>query len=510
MAGKGVCHSQLEEEVVGRATQDKEQSNRFRFTRRSVDSIACPAGKAQALYRDTEQPALMLRVTARGTRSFIFEQRLAGRTVRVTIGSATMQIRAPKDRAGRPLGPGADVEAARLASLVSRGIDPRIDKAATVAEQQLLRNTAKVERARLAVSGLAAWAQYLEDRRPHWGDLNYADHRRFAAAGGEPRQRSKIKTTQPGALHDLLNRPLASIDAILVEQWAANETRRRPTSAALGFRMLRAFVNWCAEHPDYSALVHADACKTKRAREKLARPVARDDALQREQLRAWFAAVRQDANPTIAAYLQMLLLTGARREELAGLRWEDVDFRWKSLRIRDKVEGERVIPLTTYVATLLQGLRIRNGRPPVVPRRIRNDLDAVHQFRSEWEPSVWVFASRQAAGGRVRDPRRNHMRALATAGLPHISLHGLRRSFGTLAEWVECPTGVVAQIMGHKPSAIAEKHYRVRPLDLLRMWHERIEAWILAEAGIELSSIQETVKRMVISTSSAAGSVLRG
>jgi len=39
--------------------------------------------------------------------------------------------------------------------------------------------------------------------------------------------------------------------------------------------------------------------------------------------------------------------------------------------------------------------------------------------------------------------------------------------------------------MGHKPSATAEKHYRQRPLDLLRMWHEKIEAWILQQAGIE-------------------------
>jgi hypothetical protein len=38
--------------------------------------------------------------------------------------------------------------------------------------------------------------------------------------------------------------------------------------------------------------------------------------------------------------------------------------------------------------------------------------------------------------------------------------------------------------MGHKPSATAEKHYRVRPLDLLRMWHTKIEAWILEQAGV--------------------------
>ena len=37
----------------------------------------------------------------------------------------------------------------------------------------------------------------------------------------------------------------------------------------------------------------------------------------------------------------------------------------------------------------------------------------------------------------------------------------------------------------HKPSATAEKHYKVRPLDLQRMWHTRIEAWILEQAGVE-------------------------
>lgn len=48
-------------------------------------------------------------------------------------------------------------------------------------------------------------------------------------------------------------------------------------------------------------------------------------------------------NPVISAYLQSRLLTGARREELAGLRWEDVDFRWRSICIKDKVERMRTI-----------------------------------------------------------------------------------------------------------------------------------------------------------------------
>lgn len=35
-------------------------------------------------------------------------------------------------------------------------------------------------------------------------------------------------------------------------------------------------------------------------------------------------------------------------------------------------------------------------------------------------------------------------------------------------ELAAIPSGVSAQIMGHKPSVLAEKHYRHHPLDILR------------------------------------------
>ena len=49
---------------------------------------------------------------------------------------------------------------------------------------------------------------------------------------------------------------------------------------------------------------------------------------------------------------------------------------------------------------------------------------------------------------------------------------------------LEVPAGVVAQIMGHKPSAIAEKHYKRRPLELLALHRARIEARGLEHAGV--------------------------
>ena len=52
--------------------------------------------------------------------------------------------------------------------------------------------------------------------------------------------------------------------------------------------------------------------------------------------------------------------------------------------------------------------------------------------------------------------------------------------------------------MSHKPSATAEKHYPVRPLELLRVHHQRIETWILEQAGVQFDAT--TSLRLVAST----------
>ncbi len=428
---------------------------RINFTAPRVSEFTCPAGKAQAFLWDTKAPGLALRATASGSKAYVFQSRLrGGQSIRLTIGE-------PIGEDGRGVWtiPDAQAEARRLQGLMDQGKDPRTERSTQEASDRAARAATLAERLRLEVTGLMAWDVYCAERKPHWSERNHADHLAFATEGGRDRRRAVGKTIA-GPLRPVLALPLASIDAAVVQAWVTRETKTRPARALLGFRLLRAFINWCAEHEDYGALARDDACKGKKTRERLGKPAAKSDALQREQLPAWFDAVRKDPNIVAAAYLQSLLLTGARREELAGLRWEDVDFQWKSLRIRDKVEGERVIPLTPYVAHLLSWL----------PKRDRNPF---------------VFTSPTAASGRIQEARPNHTRALTAACLPHVTLHGLRRSFGTLSEWVEVPVGIVAQIQGHKPSAIAEKHYRVRPLDLLRMWHERIEAWILEQAGIQ-------------------------
>jgi integrase len=142
-----------------------------------------------------------------------------------------------------------------------------------------------------------------------------------------------------------------------------------------------------------------------------------------------------------------------------------VNTQWNGVSIRDKVEGERAIPLTPFVAHLLAAL----------PRR-----------------NEWVFSSPTSASGCLSEPNTPHTRACTAAGLQGLTLHGLRRSFASLTEWLEVPAGVVAQIMGHKPSATAEKHYKVRPLELLALHHQRIEAWMLEQAGVTFDAAKLT------------------
>jgi integrase len=454
---------------------------KIRFTAGRVTSFQCPPDKQQAFLWDSEAPGLGLRATA-GAKAYIFQAKLLGKVIRTTIGDpGTWALEEARDsKTGLIVTPGARQEARRLKALTDLGRDPRQIKADATAADAAQRRKTKEEK----TPALEAWNDYVTARTGKWSKRHQADHESMAREGGEPitrgRRPNMPATKEPGILRPLLLLPLADITRDRVAVWLEEEGPKRPTRTRLALSLLATFLNWCADRPAYRDQVVADACV--RMKRELPKPKAKDDCLQREQLPLWFDAVRELSNPVVKAYLQCLLLVGCRREELAGLQWEDINFQWKSLTIRDKVEGTRTIPLTPYVATLLLELKRLRDAPPKV-RALRGP-DPQGEKKA---PSTWVFSSRSAAAGRLTEPRIAHNRALEAAGLPHLSIHGLRRSFGTLAEWVECPAGIAAQIMGHKPSATAEKHYRRRPLDLLRVWHTKIEGWILQQAGMELN-----------------------
>jgi integrase len=455
-------------------------ANREHFTAQRVARFQCEPGKTQTIYWDDEARGLGLRVTAAGAKSYIFEGWLHGKSLRVTIGDInTWPIDAPKG------GKSARGEATRLKTLTDQGIDPRQQAAEQRAKVEAAQADAKSKTALVA----EAWTAYLAHHEKRWGARHMSDHVNLSQTGGEPKKRGK-GVTIAGVLRPLLNMRISDIGAAVLIDWQAKEAETRANNARQGFEMFRAFWRWCASRPEYAANVDLGAVENKDLRAEVpSRKSKKFDVLERAQLTSWFAAVRGLGNPVISAYLQGLLLTGARREELAALRWQDVDFQWGSLWVKDKVAEEgRKLPLTPYFASLLLDLKQRNETPPPKHRilhgkKIENDL-------TKWKPSPWVFSSPAAANGRLAEPRIPHNRALSVAGLSHVTLHGLRRTFASLAEWVEMPRGIVAQIMGHAPNATAEKHYINRPLELLAVWHGKYERWILEQAGIEFKQTQ--------------------
>jgi len=365
---------------------------RENFTAERVAGFKCKPGKQQSIYWDGKTPGLGLRVTAAGSKSYIFQTELHGQTIRMTIGD-------PRNWA---IGD-AQAEASRLKVMTDQGIDPRQVKANAIAAKDAEAAALTAQQARESVTVAEAWQVYVAERsasmkdgKPEWGDKHKAHHSYFVQAGGVKRKRGtrtgESSKTRPGVLMPLMTMRLADVDAKVIAAWLDKESKQAPTTAAQAFRALRAFLTWCAKHETYSAAVQAGACQSDDVKRKVPTVKTKpNDSLRRAQIKPWFEAVQKIGNPVIAAYLQGLLLTGARRNELAAMKWADVDFQWKSLTIRDKVEGERTIPLPPYLEHLISAL----------PRR-----------------NEFVFSSPTAASGRLEEPRIQHVKALAPLAFP--------------------------------------------------------------------------------------------
>lgn len=418
---------------------------RVNLTPPRIADYECDQGKSQSFLWDAKSPCLALRATRNGSKAFICQAKLHGKDIRMTLGSSDVWTILDAREAAN-----------RFKVSVDQGIDPRN----IAAEAKFASQTADAEKEARKVTARTAWEAYLKAPHPKWGATHRHDHEIAAQIGGQKPKRGSA-LTKPGPLASLLASTLHQITAEVLAEWLRKECAVRPTAAGNSLRKFRAFINWCATHPTYGKVANLE-CVTARVVTDLApsKNTKEEDALQKEQLRPWFEQVVRLENVIFSAYLQGLLLTGARRTEWQLLKWQDVDFPAKKITLRDKVVGHRSIPLTPYLGALLTAL----------PRT-----------------NAYVFSSSSSKEGYVIGVSKPHSQVISKARLPHVSLHGLRRSFSTLSEWLEIPVGVVAQIQGHSPSAIAEKHYKRRPIDLLRMHHERLETWILLQAGIKVN-----------------------
>lgn len=427
-------------------------AERVSLTVGAIERLTCPEGKQQAFLRDSEAPGLRVRVTAAGAKSFVYEAKLNRQTIRRTIGDVKLWSIEQ-----------ARTEARRLAVVLDNGQDPReLER-----QQQAAQAAAKAEATAQALTVGEIWPLYLENGRPKrrdaWKPRYLEDLKKMAAAGGEAKKRGQ-GLTRPGPLFPLLALPLASIDEDSLKAWYDTEALSGKYQAERALMMFRGFLRWCSSRPEYRSLTDRDAGRAPAILESLPPKTRRVDKLMPEQIEGWWAGAERLANRVHSAYLRALMLTGARREEIAGLRWRDIDWRWRTITIADKVELARTIPLAPYMAQMLDSLP-RSGE--------------------------YVFHSASEAGY-VRDARASMAKVLVECGVEHLTFHGLRRTFTQTARRI-VPAGVPAQISGHKPSAVAEG-YAILALDELRPYMAQIEAEFLRLAGVQFDAKAEPGK----------------
>jgi integrase len=443
--------------------------NTFKFTRANINDLPLRADRGQTIYWDTLEKGLGLRIT-KSKKVFIYEQRLHGKTVRIALDK---EQNLDKARAW----------ATEQRSTFNSGHDPRaiLKEKALQSSIRTAQEKAQEDRQRVLVS--QAWDEYIAyqkslmglkglEKGKVWGERHLQDHLNFTQAAGLPYKRGK-KVTVQGVLYPLLQLKLSEITSAALTEWLNEERKTRANSARQGFEKFKVFWNWCADHKTYKFIIDKDAVSDKTLVKIIPEKKSKkkDDVLHMNHVADWIGSVQKISTKEISVYLLCLLITGARRNELAALKWSDINYARRTMLLRDKIKSEgREVPLNLYMEHLISSLPKRNA---------------------------YVFSSADSKSGHITDPAPAHNRALKAAGLPHLSIHGIRRSFATLFICADLPDGAGARIQGHAPQTVRDIHYVELPIELISSIHDKYVNWLLDKAGIPLP--QEGVKLVAIS-----------
>jgi hypothetical protein len=331
---------------MAESSENKSPKRREPLTEKRIDSLKCPAELEQVFLRDTTVPGLAVRCTAAGTKSFVFESKLNRRSMRVTLGLCDHWGIDDVRKAARA-----------LAVQIDKGIDPRQAKRELLLVEQQKEQAANELQGRQALENITvaeAWEKYLAQHQSTWSQRHYQDHLTLSQAPGVLKKKQpknpKSETDRflrEGPLYSLIVRKLVEIDTSVLDATALANISTRKAQTKLAFRLFKTFLKWCVEHKEYKLLIGIIQPKlSSLVEKKFGKNNAKRDALRRVQLESWFCSVRNILNPIISAALQVMLLIGARENEVLSLRWQNIDFELKEILIKDKVEGDRLIPLT--------------------------------------------------------------------------------------------------------------------------------------------------------------------
>ena len=137
-------------------------------------------------------------------------------------------------------------------------------------------------------------------------------------------------------------------------------------------------------------------------------------------------------SPQVILAIRLILLTGARHNEVLTLRWQDVDAERGALTLPDSKTGRKEIVLAAPTAQLLEAASRRSGSPWVVPGR---------------DPAKHLFS--------LNGPWR---RLRLNAGLADVRIHDLRHTFASTAVGLGLGLPVLAGLLGQTQLATTQRY----------------------------------------------------
>lgn len=130
--------------------------------------------------------------------------------------------------------------------------------------------------------------------------------------------------------------------------------------------------------------------------------------------------------------IRLLILTGARKGEILGLRWDWIDFEGRRINLPDSKTGEKSIPLNAPAFEVLASTPRVVGNPHVIVGRKLGA--ALVNLKDPW--------------GAIR----------VAAGLEDVRIHDLRHSFAAVGAGSGASLPVIGALLGHTQAATTQRY----------------------------------------------------
>lgn len=166
---------------------------------------------------------------------------------------------------------------------------------------------------------------------------------------------------------------------------------------------------------------------------KVPADVERNRFLTAEEASRLIASIEADQNQIAAKAIMLLLLTGARRNEVTQAKWAEVDWERARLTVPFSKSGKpRRISLNSSALALLRSVPRSSGNPYIFPSP------------RTWRPSPQIFFP----WDRIRK----------RAGLDSLRLHDLRHSFASFLVNNGTSLYVVQNLLGHAHGRTTQRY----------------------------------------------------